>query len=127
LAGHDPEKIAGIITRLETVGHDLQIDALLNLNISYSRDLYEAAKQLGGLSFSVGFRLEDFEVVDPKKSKRGETLIVKSGELLEVSIVSFPACAEATMTHVKSAPMFNPATVAACMAQIQRMKDLLHG
>jgi len=104
LAGHDPEKIAGLITRLETVGSDLQIDALLNLNISFARDLHEAAKMIGGLSFSVGFRLEEFETVDPKYSKRGERLIVKSGELLEVSIVSFPACQEATMSVVKRAP-----------------------
>ncbi len=130
LAGHDPEKIAGIITRLETVGGNLQIDALLNLNISYARDLYEAAKQIGGLSFSVGFRLEEFEIVEAKNSKRGETLIVKSGDLLEVSIVSFPACAEATMTHIKSASqtasLANSPAFTACMAQISRMKDLLN-
>jgi HK97 family phage prohead protease len=129
LAGHDPEKIAGIITRLETVGSDLQLDALLNLNISYARDLYEAAKQIGGLSFSVGFRLEEFELVEAKNSKRGEILVVKSGDLLEVSIVSFPACGQATMTHVKNAPQTgNSPMLNACMAQVSRIKELLsHG
>ncbi len=129
LAGHDPEKIAGIITRLETVGGNLQIDALLNLNISYARDLYEAAKQIGGLSFSVGFRLEEFEIVEAKNSKRGETLIVKSGDLLEVSIVTLPGLRpsdhdarqeRAAAGKPRELPAFN-----ACMAQITRMKELL--
>jgi HK97 family phage prohead protease len=129
LAGHDPEKIAGLIVRLETVGTDLQIDGLLHLNISYSRDLYEAAKQTGGLSFSVGFRLEEFEIVEAKNSRRGESLIVKQGELLEVSIVSWGACPGATMHHIKSAPkapVLGLAKLQACMDEVRKMKEILN-
>src|SRR5262245_42811043 len=41
LAYHDWQKVAGTITRLETVKEKLEIEAQLNLNVSYVKDLYE--------------------------------------------------------------------------------------
>jgi HK97 family phage prohead protease len=104
LAGHDWHKPAGVINRLETVGQALQLEAQMNLNVSYVKDLYEVAKQNNGLSFSVGFILEDFEFVDQEKAVDNEFLIIKSGDLMEVSIVCFPACAEAEMSFIKQSP-----------------------
>jgi HK97 family phage prohead protease len=106
LAHHDWTKPAGTIKRLETVGENLSIEAQMNLNVSYVKDLYEAAKQNGGLNFSVGFTLEDFEFVDEDQAKSGEDawLVIKKGDLMEVSIVCFPACVEAEMSLVKSNP-----------------------
>lgn len=127
LDNHNSERVAGAITRLQTVRDNLEIDAQLNLNIGYARDLYEIAKQVGGLNFSVGFRLEEFEIVDAKSSKRGETLIVKQGELVEVSVVTFPAQAEATMSVVKSrdAAGLDPVLLGGIHNQIARIKELL--
>jgi phage head maturation protease len=55
---------------------------------------------------------------------------VKSGDLLEVSIVSFPACAQATMSVVKSSPQIaslaNSPVFEDCMKQASRIKDLLN-
>ncbi len=57
LAGHDWAKLIGVITRLEDA---LRIEAQLNLDIGYVRDLHSSIVHNGGLSFSVGFALEDF-------------------------------------------------------------------
>ncbi|MEY9235390.1 HK97 family phage prohead protease [Bradyrhizobium japonicum] len=102
LAQHKSDKPAGLIEKLETVGEDLKIEAQLNLNVSYVKDLYEISKQVGGLSFSVGFELEEFTFVDGDKSKDGEYLVIKQGNLIEVSVVTFPAQPEATMDFIKS-------------------------
>lgn len=101
LAGHDWNRPAGVIKRLETVQSDLKIEAQMNLNISYVRDLYEAAKQNEGLSFSVGFRVEEFDYIDEEEALDGEFVQIKSGDLMEVSIVCFPACVDATMSFIK--------------------------
>jgi HK97 family phage prohead protease len=97
LEGHQGLPV-GRITRLHTVGSDLRIEAELNMDLSRARDLHSIIKHSGGLNFSVGFRLEDFDIVEEKKLKPGEPwLIVKRGDLTEVSVVTFPACASATM------------------------------
>ena len=75
-----------------------RIEAELNLELQSARDLHSIIKHSGGLNFSVGFRLEDFDVVEEKKLKPREPwLIVKRGDLTEVSIVTFPACSQAQM------------------------------
>jgi HK97 family phage prohead protease len=104
LAGHDWNKPAGVIKKLETVNDKLEIEAQLNLNVSYVKDLYEVAKQNEGLNFSVGFMLEEFEFIDKKADAiDDEWLQIKQGDLMEVSVVCFPACLDATMDFVKHA------------------------
>jgi len=102
LAHHDWSKPAGVIKKLKTVGDNLEIEGQLNLNVSYVKDVHEVALQNGGLNFSVGFTLDEFEFVEEKNSKHGEYLIIKSGDLMEVSIVVFPAQLEAEMTFIKN-------------------------
>jgi HK97 family phage prohead protease len=98
LAHHDSEKNLGVIRKLETVDNNLRIEAELALKSSYVRDLYEVTKLNGGLSFSVGFRLEDYEFVEENKE---EVFLIKQGELMEVSVVNFPACPDARMDFIK--------------------------
>src|SRR5262245_46171292 len=108
LAHHDWHKPAGIIKRLQTVGDNLEIEAQLNLGVSYVRDLYEAAKFNDGLNYSVGFSVEEFEFVDDEQEKGGVELdywlVIKQGDLMEVSVVVFPAQLEAEMTIIKNTP-----------------------
>lgn len=99
LMGHDRNKIAGSITVLEQKGNRLWIEAQLNLNISYVKDLYEAIKSSGGLSFSVGFYLGEHV-----RNAQTGVLTIKSGDLFEISVVPFPANEEAIMAHYKSDP-----------------------
>lgn len=103
LAYHDWSKPSGVIKKLKTAGDELQIEGQLNLNVSYVKDMYEVTRQNGGLNFSVGFMLEEFEFVDEKDAEDGEYLVIKRGDLMEVSIVVFPALLEAEMTFIKHA------------------------
>lgn len=101
LAQHQADKPAGKITKLEYRSGGLWIEAQLNLAISYVKDLYEAAKMQGGLSFSVGFFLDEAEEVF--KNNKFDHLLIKKGELIEVSVVTFPGNDAAEMTFIKSA------------------------
>jgi HK97 family phage prohead protease len=103
LAYHDWSKPAGVIKKLKTEGEDLNLEAQLNLNVSYVKDMYEVARQNSGLNFSVGFMLEEFDFVDEKDAEDNEYLLIKQGDLMEVSVVVFPAQLEAEMTFIKHA------------------------
>lgn len=100
LLDHRSDRVAGVIKRLETRDGKLWIEALLNLEITYVNDAYLAAKDVGGINFSVGFRLQDYEF---KENDDGfEYLEIKRGDLFEVSMVAFPANPNAQMTFIKS-------------------------
>lgn len=101
LIGHNWNQVAGVIKVLEYRGSRLWIEAQLNLNIGYAKDAYEAAKMVGGLSFSVGFMLEKYAVEGDEEN--GEWLRIDKGDLFEVSVVPFPGNEEATMTFIKNA------------------------
>lgn len=99
LIGHNWDKVAGVIKKLEYRNGDLWIEAQLNLNISYAKDAYEAAKMAEGLSFSVGFMLEKYAI--EKDSDDREWLRIDKGDLYEVSVVPFPGNEAAGMVYVK--------------------------
>jgi HK97 family phage prohead protease len=100
LQGHSGLPV-GRITELRTVGSDLRISAELNTELASVRDLHSVIKHSGGLNFSVGFTLEDFDV-DEKAKPNEPWLVIKKGDLHEVSVVTFPALAEARMDMAKS-------------------------
>lgn len=102
LIGHDWDKVAGVITALEYRGDRLWIEAQLNLNISYARDTYEAAKMAGGLNFSVGFSIEETDIDFREMEDGTEYVLITGGDLFEISVVPFPANQEAQMLTVKS-------------------------
>lgn len=101
LASHDWTKVAGQIKKLETLNNNLMLEAQLYTDVSYVKDLYTVLKHNGGLNFSVGFSLKEFEFNDVTDGDDDPWLIVKKGDLMEVSIVTFPSCKEAQMTFVK--------------------------
>jgi HK97 family phage prohead protease len=111
LAFHDWSKPAGVIKQLQTVNGELRIEAQLSLKAGYVRDLYEVTKDIGGLNFSVGFRLLEFDFVEDEDMEKNDDawILIKKGDLMEVSVVPFPANEDAQMTFVKSEP---PNTVA---------------
>jgi HK97 family phage prohead protease len=101
LISHDWTKVGGKIKRLETVGDNLMLEAQLYMDVSYVKDMYAVLKQNGGLNFSVGFALEKFEFNDVMEKDDDPWLIVQKGDLMEVSIVTFPSQKDARMTLVK--------------------------
>lgn len=104
LLDHRMDRVAGCIKRLEYIDGKLWIEAQLELEISYVRDAYLAAKMAGGMSFSVGFRIQDYEFKDVDDV---EVLYINKGDLFEVSVVAFPANPGAVMTFIKNASDFD--------------------
>ena len=102
LIGHDWNKVGGKIKKLETVNNNLLLEAQLYLDVSYVKDIYTVLKHNGGLNFSVGFTLEEFEFNDVMEDEDDPWLIVQKGDLMEVSIVTFPSQKDAKMTFVKT-------------------------
>jgi HK97 family phage prohead protease len=101
LQGHSGLPI-GRITKLYTIRDELRIEAELNLELQCARDLHSVIKHSGGLNYSVGFKVEDFELDEKAKPPNEPWLIVKRGDLMEVSIVTFGACPTAQMDMAKS-------------------------
>lgn len=101
LIQHDHDKPAGRIVKLEQREKGLWIEAEMNLNISYVRDMYEASKIQGGLNFSIGYRLVDggFKFVDLGENSYWELTEL---DLFEVSVVTFPCNDEAQMLFIKA-------------------------
>lgn len=100
LIGHDSNKVAGRITKLEYRGDSLWIEAEMLLNVSYVRDAYEVMKATGGWNFSVGFNLKEYKFDETDNGT--EFLHILQGDLFEVSAVPFPANEECTMEFIKS-------------------------
>ena len=103
LIGHDWNKVGGKITKLATVNDNLLLEAQLYTDVTYVKDIYTVLKHNGGLNFSVGFSLEEFAFNDVMEDDDDPWLIVQKGDLMEVSIVTFPSQKEAKMTFVKTA------------------------
>ena len=99
LLHHDRTQVAGIITRLEYVGSRLWMEAQLQLEVGYVRDAYLIAKSTGGLNFSVGFKILQYKWSDDDNDD--PTLYITKGDLLEVSVVAFPANEECTMDVIR--------------------------
>ncbi len=104
LAHHRWPDIVGSIRELKTVNDKLRIGAQLN-KTPPAQNLYEIIKDTGGMSFSVGFKLQDFKFAEDEITKN-EILVVEKGELMEVSVVTFPAHQDAIMDFFKSDPEF---------------------
>lgn len=104
LINHAWDKGAGAITVLETRNGRLWMEAQLNLDITYVKDAYLAAKSAGGYSFSVGFRRQEWAwIVD--EDDNDEYLSISKADLWEVSMVPFPMNEECTIEFMKSADM----------------------
>lgn len=96
LAQHDSSRPLGVIIKLEERPQGLWIEANVNEDISYGKDLAIAIRSAGGLNFSVGFRVEDADI--DLDSYEREYLLIKRGTLTEVSVVTFPCNESAQMT-----------------------------
>lgn len=99
LLNHDWRQVAGVIKVLEYREGKLWIEAQMNLGITYVKDCYEAAKMLGGMNFSVGFYIQDYEF---KEIDKRDILYIKKGELFEVSVVPFPGNDDCEMKVIKN-------------------------
>lgn len=104
LLDHEWTQPAGVIKVLEYRRDKLWIEAQMNLSVSYVRERWEMLKMMGGANFSVGFMLQDYDVVVREEGDGDEDVFlqINRGDLFEISIVLFPGNEEAQMTFVKA-------------------------
>ncbi len=91
---HDTTKPIGIIDELFADNHGLFIKAHLLMDLPKAKEVYLLLKNKALDSLSIGYRIRNHFI---KNNQKHLTDI----ELLEISIVTFPACESATIDAVK--------------------------
>ena len=91
---HDPNELVGIIDEMKEDNHGLFVRAHLLMDLPKAREIHLLLKNKALNGFSIGYRIRDRFI---KNNQKHLTDI----ELLEVSIVTFPACESATIEAVK--------------------------
>lgn len=84
----------GALTKMQETASGLEIEARLALATEGGREAYELAKA-GALAFSIGALIQDSD-------DTGDGRLLKAADLLEVSLVTVPAQAGATIHTVKA-------------------------
>jgi HK97 family phage prohead protease len=95
---HDPDRPIGIWTEMQETDKGLRAKGQILLDVAQGRDAYALLKGGAIDSLSIGFRL------DPKQTEYDDerrVRILKKIDLLEVSVVTFPANPKATISRVK--------------------------
>jgi HK97 family phage prohead protease len=99
---HKSDEPIGVIDSLEEDSKGLKIKGRLAMGTQKGKEVFELMK-MGALdSMSIGYRLKpDGYKYDPKDKRR----IIKSVDLMEISLVTFPMNPKAKVTKVKLAQM----------------------
>lgn len=93
---HQSDKPIGKFTSFAEDEHGLRFTGKLNLNVQQGREAYEHLKHGDIDGMSIGFTTTQ-EEFDSKSGIR----YIKEVKLYEISLVTFPACEEATVQSVK--------------------------
>jgi len=95
---HDPRDVIGVWTKCKEDEKGLLLEGEINLEVSKGKDVYNLLKQGALDGLSIGFRTLD-EEYDANGVRKLKTI-----DLLEVSVVTFPANKDSLITVVKNAP-----------------------
>jgi HK97 family phage prohead protease len=92
------DKPIGIIPidSVEKDGKRWNVKGILNLNTQEGREVYSLMKQGALCAMSIGFYIIDYE------NRKNGGLYIKELELMEVSVVTWPANSKATVTQIKA-------------------------
>ena len=93
---HDSTKPIGIITSMNEDDHGLKIEAEINNNTQNGLDASQLIKQRAVSGLSIGFNIKSYDY-----DEHGHRTITDL-DLMEVSIVTFPANDSATISQIKS-------------------------
>jgi HK97 family phage prohead protease len=92
---HDTHYPIGVIEEIFEDDHGLFIKGQLLLEIPKAKEVYLLLKKQAIDGFSIGYKIKNNYFKDGKQ-------YLTDIELLEVSVVTFPACREAVVEEVKS-------------------------
>ncbi len=93
---HDMSKPIGKIKSIYEDEYGLKIEAEINNNIEQGKEAAELIKQKAIAGLSVGFSIGDFAYND------SGVRLIKKANLIEISIVTFPANEKAGITEIKA-------------------------
>lgn len=96
LLQHSWDDVGGIWTLAREDDHGLYLEGELNLDVQKSREYYSLIKQGALNGLSIGFR-----TIDSYYSEKNIRHL-REVDLMEVSIVTFPANEQSLITHVRS-------------------------
>ena len=99
LLQHNSEDVIGVWTEAREDEHGLYLKGALNLDVQKAREAHSLLKQKALKGLSIGYRTKDYSL-DQTSGIR----TLKKLQLLEVSIVTFPANPKAKISGVKLAP-----------------------
>lgn len=131
---HDPHRPLGRILELKIRNNGLFMRAEVDEEISWGRDAAAVLKAVGGLSFSIGYRILDADIGQDVNGH--EYLILTKLDLFEVSVVTVPCNDECFMTFAgdpqeklaheirKLKGLFEP-DLATAVAQFKRLTEEL--
>ncbi len=91
---HDTNELIGIIDEMKEDSHGLFVRAHLLMDLPKAKEVYLLLKNKAIDGFSIGYKIRDHFMKNNQKH-------LIDIELLEVSIVTFPACESATIDAVK--------------------------
>jgi HK97 family phage prohead protease len=92
---HDAGNPIGVIEDIHEDANGLFIKSRLLLDIPKAKEVYELLKNKAIDGFSIGYRVTD-------SYHNNNIQYLTDIELLEISVVTFPACSNATVDSVKS-------------------------
>lgn len=98
LLQHNSHDLAGLWTIAREDDRGLYLEGEINLEVQKAKEHYALAKQGALKGLSIGFRTLKDEVLD------NGVRLIHDVDLVEVSLVTFPANTAATITQVKSMP-----------------------
>lgn len=98
LLQHNQSDVIGLWTKAIDDEHGLKLEGQLNLDVQKAKETYSLAKQGALKGLSIGFRTREASY-----NEQG-VRVLEDVDLMETSIVTFPANREAQLTGVKSMP-----------------------
>ncbi len=114
---HRADEPIGIITHLEEDERGLFVEGNLLLEIARAKEAYSLLKSGALRGLSIGFRVTDSEI------NNQNIRFIKSAELFEISLVTFPANESAKITSIKS----NDIAEAELLSSLNRAINILQG
>lgn len=117
---HDVEKPIGVVTFAQEDEYGLKIEAEINNNIVAGAEATELIKQRAICGLSVGFFIKAFDY------NKENIRIITDLELIEISVVTFPANAKAEISQIKQAmPDSSKLSKTCFISQLESLMDKL--